>query len=108
MNRTYTSPHGVNMRYCKRLDSSIHKMINTSCKLGKVSDFQFVQEKKKKMSKIGETENVRSLRFGLNVSYHRDQAKVDGDFYAGYATQRWQTSDASPQESDQAGQIRET
>ena len=44
-----------------------------------------VREKKTKRSEIRETEDARSLRFGLNVLYHRDQAKLDGDFYAGHA-----------------------
>ena len=60
-------------------------MINTSCKLGKDSNFQFFLEKKTKMSKNRETENLRSPRFGLNVLYHRDQAKLDSEFYAAHA-----------------------
>ena len=37
------------------------------------------------MSENRETENLRSPRFGLNVLYHRDQAKLDSDFYAAHA-----------------------
>ena len=38
------------------------------------------------MSENRETENLKSPRFGLNVLYHRDQAKLDREFYAAHAT----------------------
>ena len=37
------------------------------------------------MSENRETENLRSSRYGLNVLYHRDQAKLDCEFYAAHA-----------------------
>ena len=37
------------------------------------------------MSKNQETENLRSPRFDRNVLYHRDQAKLDSEFYAAHA-----------------------
>ena len=54
--------------------------------IGEDSNFQFFLEKKTKMSKNRETENLRSPRFGLNVLYHRDQAKLDCEFYAAHAS----------------------
>ena len=40
------------------------------------------------MSENQETENLRSPRFGLNILYHRDYAKLDCEFYAAHATER--------------------
>ena len=41
------------------------------------------------MSENRETENLKSPRFGLNVLYHRDQAKLDCKFYAAHATKTY-------------------
>ena len=60
-------------------------MNNTSCKLGKHCDFYFFLEKKTKMRENRETENVTRPRFGINISYHHDQAKHNGDFYVAHA-----------------------
>ena len=37
------------------------------------------------MSENLETENLRSPKYGLNVLYHHDQAKLNCEFYAAHA-----------------------
>ena len=43
------------------------------------------------MSENRETENLKSPRYGLNILYDRDQAKLDCEFYAAHANEhaRW-------------------